>query len=149
VSRLRLSAAGALGLLALCFVGCHLFRSGPTDQEVVAAIRKSPPAPPTVGPTYLANIESVEVQERGRYNADGKVWPVRVRVKGGAKIKVTNVLQLGLVGNPEKQPANAVDFVEEALLAKDDLGNWRVSYSYDPGGPRWRLESRATLSGAR
>ena len=102
MSRFRLSAAGALGLLAVCTVGCHLFGSGPTDQEVVAAIKKSPPSPPTVGPTYLAEVESVEVQERGRYNADGKYWPVRVRVKGGAKIKVTNVLQLGLLGDPDE-----------------------------------------------
>ena len=139
--RFRLSTAGALGLLGVCTVGCHVFGSGPTDQEVVAAIKKSPPSPPTVGPTYMAEVESVEVQERGRYNSDGKYWPVRVRVKGGLRVKVTNVLQLGLLGDPTKQPPKAVDFVEEALFAKDDFGNWRVSYDYDANGPRWRLDA--------
>jgi hypothetical protein len=57
---------------------------GRRDKEVAAI---------AVGPTCLANIESVEVQERGRYNADGKYYcPVRARVKGGVKIKVTNVV---------------------------------------------------------
>jgi hypothetical protein len=142
VSRFRFSAV--LGLLAVCTNGCHLFGSGPTDQEVVAAIKKSPPSPPTTGPTYLAEIESVEVQERGRYNADGEFWPVRVRVKGGLKVKVTNVLQLGLLGDPTKQPPKAVDFVEDACFAKDDFGNWNVSYNYDTTGPRWRIAEAGT-----
>jgi len=109
---------------------------------VGAAIRKSPPAPPTTGLTYLAEIESVEVHERGPYNADGKYWPARVRVKGGVKIHVATVLQLGLVGDVATEPPKSAAFVEEVRLAKDDFGNWRVSYNYDPRGPRWRREER-------
>jgi hypothetical protein len=139
--------AGAYGLLAVCTVGCHVFGSGPTDQEVVAAIKKSPPSPPTVGPTYLAEIESVEIQERGRYNRDGSYWPIRVRMKGRAKIKMTSILQLGLLGDPEKQPRKAVDFIEEARLAKDASGNWQVAYNYDPRGPKWRLDQPDTAPG--
>ena len=59
-------------------------------------MRKSPPAPPTLGPTYLAQLEMVEGQQRGRSNSDG-CWPVRVHVKGGAKIELSNALQLGLL----------------------------------------------------
>ena len=132
-----------MGLLAVGATGCHVFKSGPSDEEVVATVRKSPPAPPTAGPTYLAQVESVELQERGRYNADAKYWPVRVRVKGGAKVKLTNVLQLGLLAAPAKQPSKAVDFVEEARFTRDDFGSWRVSYRYEPTSARWRLEPLA------
>ena len=143
-SRVRLCQAVVVGLLAVGAPGCHVFKSGPSDEDVVATVRKSPPAPPTTRPTYLAQIESIELQERGRYNTDAKYWPVRVRVKGGAKVKLTNVLQLGLLGDPEKQPSKAVDFVEEARFAKDDFGNWRVSYGYEPTSARWRLEPSAS-----
>lgn len=136
----RLIATVAGGLIVVSSLGCRAFSSGPTDEDVAMAVKKSPPSPPTLGATYLAQIESVEVQERGRYNRDGRYWPVRVRVKGGAKIAVTNALALGLLGNPATQPANVVDFVEETRFAKDDFGHWQVSYHYDPRGPRWRLE---------
>ena len=63
-------------------------------------------------------------------------------MKGAAKIKLTNVFQLGLSGDARKEPATPVDFVEEARFTKDDFGNWRVSYAYEPGGPRWRLDDR-------
>ena len=132
--------AFVFGLLAIGAVGCHLLRSGPSDEEVVVSVRKSPPAPPTAGPTYLAEIELVELQERGRYNAEANYWPVRIRVKGGAKVKLTNVLQLGVLGDPAKQPSKPVDFVEEARFTKDDFGNWRVSYRYEPTSARWRME---------
>lgn len=86
------SVAGQL--LLTVAVGCRAFAPGPSDQEVAVAVKKSPPSPPTAGPTYLAQVESVQVQERGPYNAGGKYWPVRIRVKGGVKIKPTNVFQL-------------------------------------------------------
>jgi hypothetical protein len=120
--------------------GCHLGESGPSDQEVVDAVRKTPPSPPTAGPTYLAEIASVTVEDRGRYNTDGNHWPVRVRVRGGLKIKMTNVAQMSRAIGSDKQPWKAVDFLEEACLARDDFGNWHVWYNYDPAGPRWRLE---------
>jgi hypothetical protein len=132
-----------VGVLFLaCTSGCRLLGSGPSDADVNAAVRKSPPAPPTAGPTYLAEIASVQVQERGRYNGDGQYWPVRVRVKGAARIKMTNVFQLGLPADVRKEPPTSVDFVEEARFTKDDFGKWRVSYAYEPAGPRWRLEDR-------
>jgi len=126
------------GLLLMWASGCGVFANAPSDQEVVAAVKQSPPSPPTVGPTYLAVIESVQVLERGRHDARGRYWPVRVRVKGGAKMALTNVFQLGFVVDQRKDPPTPVDFVEEARLMKGDFGRWRVSYSYDPGGPRWR-----------
>jgi hypothetical protein len=132
------SIATVAGLLVVGAAGCRLLQSGPSDQEVVAAVQKVPPAPPTVGPTYMAEIESVQVQERGPYNVDGKYWPVRVRVKGAAKIRVTNVFQLGLQGDPSKQKTEPLEFVEEARFTKDDFGGWRVSYGYDLR-PAWRL----------
>jgi hypothetical protein len=131
-------------MLLTCATGCRVFERGPSDQDVVAAVKKSPPSPPTVGPNYLAAIEAVEIQERGRHNADGHYWPVRLRVKGGVKIKLTNVFQLGLVSDVQKDPAKSVDFVEEARFTKDDFGTWRVSYNYDPRGPKWRLNSSET-----
>lgn len=128
-------------------VGCRAFAPGPSDLEVAAAVEKSPPSPPTAGPTYLAQVESVQIEERGPYNADGKYWPVRVRVKGGAKIKLTNVFQLGLLGDPTKQKPEPMDFVEEARFTKDDFGKWRVSYNYDRKGPRWRLDEVTASKG--
>lgn len=147
MSRFRLSAAGALGLFVVCTVGCRVFGSGPTDQEVVAAIKKLPPSPPTTGPTYLAEVESVAVQERGRYNADGKYWPVRVRVRGGVKSKVTSLFQLGLPGAVGTEPPKPVDFIEQARFSKDDFGNWKVAYNYDASGPKWRLAESETGDG--
>lgn len=141
------SVAGQL--LLTVAVGCRVFAPGPSDQEVTAAVKKSPPSPPTAGPTYVAQIESVQVQERGPYDADGKYWPVRVRVKGGLKIKATNVFQLGLLGDPAKQKPEPVEFVEEARFTKDDFGNWRVSYNYDRHGPRWRLDEAGASEDAR
>lgn len=127
--------------------GCRLLQPGPSDQEVAAAVEKSPPAPPTAGPTYLAELTSVQVEQRGPYNSDGKYWPVRVRVKGWVKVKLTNAFQLGLLGGDAKKPSEPVEFVEEARFTNDDFGNWRVSYVYDVGGPRWRLSERASSRG--
>lgn len=135
----RSALAGAMTAALLATSACHFVGSGPSDQEVIDAVRTSPPSPPTAGPTYLAEIASVTVEDRGRYSSDGKYWPVRVHVKGGVKVKVTNVLQLGLLADAEKQPPKPVDFVEEGRFVKDGFGNWRVSYDYDPNGPKWRL----------
>jgi hypothetical protein len=137
------------GLFLACTSGCRLLGSGPRDADVNAAVRRSPPSPPTAGPTYLAEIASVQVQERRRYNGDGQYWPVRVRVKGAAKIRLTNVFQPGLPADVQKEPATSVDFVEEAHFTKDDFGNWRVFYAYEPAGPRWRLDGRDTSRGDR
>ncbi len=143
----RIAAVTAGGLLLSCAFGCRLLERGPTDDEVRAAVRKSPPSPPTLGPTYLSEVASVEVQQRGRYNDDGHYWPVRVRVRGNAKLQITSPFQLGLVGDPRKAPAEVVDFAEEARLIKDDFGKWGVSYNYDAAGPRWRLENRDPFRG--
>ena len=141
--------AGSVGiaLLLAALAACHTSPPGPTDEQLVAGVRKSPPSPPTPVPTYLAQIDSVEVQERGAYNADGKYWPVRVRVKGATKVKPTNVFQIALMGDPAKQKASPVEFVEEARLTKDDFGSWRISYIYDSRGPRWRLDERQMQPG--
>jgi len=128
------------GLLLTWASGCGVFATGPSDQDVIAAIKQAPPLPPTVGPTYLAEVESVQVLERSRRDARGRYWPVRVRVKGGAKIALTDVFQLGFVVDHRKDPPTPVDFIEEARFVKDDFGKWRVSYNYDARGPRWRFD---------
>jgi hypothetical protein len=143
--RIKPVVAAVLLLLAWA-IGCRIRGSGPSDEDVVAAVKKSPPSPPTAGPTYLALIQSVQVEDRGPYNADGKYWSTRVRVKGGVKIKLTNVFQLGLVGDVKKESEKPVDFVEEARFTKDDFGTWHVSYHYDRRGPAWRLDERDTLA---
>ncbi len=140
--------AAAAGLTLTCAAGCRLLHSGPTDQEIAAAVLKSPPAPPTAGPTYVAEVTSVRVEGRGPYNSDGKYWPVRVRVKGGVKVKLTSLFQLGLLGDHEKDPPTPMDFVEEARFTKDDFGGWRVSYNYDPS-PAWRINDRDLSRGNR
>jgi hypothetical protein len=145
--RQMLVAAFGGGMLFAGLSGCHLSERGPSDQHVIAAVRKSPPLPPTLGPTYLDTIESTEVVERGSYNANGKYWPVRVRVRGTVKVRLTNIFQFGVVGNPRKQTAKPLAFVEEARLAKNDLGDWQVSYNYGLDGPRWRVEDRNKLVG--
>lgn len=141
----RLAISGVL--LATTF-GCRAFDRGPSDADVVAAVRGSPPAPPTLGPTFLAQVDSVEVQERGDYHREGAYWPVRVRVKGGVKIKPTSVFQLGL-GDPAKLKPESLEFVEEARFSKDDFGGWRVSYSYRGHGPSWRLDEPGVSRDAR
>ena len=72
-----------------------------------------------------------------------------MRVKGGARIKITNPFQLGLVDASAREKAEAVDFAEAARLMKDDFGSWRVSYAYDPNGPRWRTETPGTQESPR
>lgn len=129
------------GLLFTAVLGCRGLERGPSDEEVIAAVRKSPPAPPTLGPTYLAQVEAVEVQARGDYNGAGEYWPVRVRVKGAARIKVTNAFQLGIADDQARAKTEAVEFTEEGRFAKNDSGVWRVSWAYDSGGPRWRVQS--------
>ena len=84
-------------------------------------------------------MTSVKVEERGRYNSDGRYWPVRVRVKGSAKSKLSPLLMLALADAAKKELPQPVEFVEEARLSKDDFGKWRVAYNYDPHGPAWRL----------
>jgi hypothetical protein len=80
-------------ILPLAWVACcHPRGSGPTDAAVVEVVRKPPPAPPTIGPTYMESIESVQVDERGPYNEDGRYWPVRVRVKGTVQVSRTSAL---------------------------------------------------------
>lgn len=135
----RQITAVALALTLACASGCRLLQRGPSDQEVVAAVEKAPPAPPTLGPTYLSEVASVQVEQRGPYNSDGKYWPARVRVKGGVKVKLTNPFQFGLVGDDAKRPAEPVEFVEEVRLTKDDFGQWHAEYHYDPRSPSWRL----------
>ncbi len=147
MARRTIAVAGALTLA--CAVGCRLLERGPSDQEIAATVQKSPPAPPTAGPTYMAQLTSVRVEDRGPYNSDGKYWPARVRVKGGVKIKLTNAFQLGLLGDPQKEKAEHIEFVEEAHLTKDDFGAWRVSYTYDPRGPKWRLAERENSRGSQ
>jgi hypothetical protein len=144
----RIGLVMTTGLMLPCASGCRLLERGPTDEEVREAVRESPPSPPTLGPTYLSEVTSVEIQDRGRYNDDGHYWPVRVHVKGNARIKITSPFQLGLVSDPKKAPSEAVDFVEKAKFIKDDFGKWRVSYNYDASGPRWRLEDRDSLHDA-
>ncbi len=127
------------GVLLATALGCRAFDGGPSDADVVAAVRKSPPAPPTLGPTFLAQVDSVEVQERGAYHREGSYWPVRVRVKGAARIKITNAFQLGIADDRARAKTEAVEFTEEGRFARDELGGWRVSYGYDSQGPQWRV----------
>jgi hypothetical protein len=130
------------GFVLSAGLGCRAFDRGPSDADVVAAVRKVPPAPPTLGPTLLAEVDTVEVQERGDYHRDGGYWPVRVRVRGAARIKVTNAFQLGLADPQARAKTESVDFSEEGRFTRDDFGNWRVSYNYDGPGPGWRRAGR-------
>jgi hypothetical protein len=144
--RSRVVAIG--GALLVLAAGCRFLGSGPSDKEIVAAVEKAPPAPPTAGPTYLSDVTSVSIEERGRFNSDGKYWPVRVRVKGGVKSRLTGFLRLALADAVAKEKSQPLEFVEEARLSKDDFGGWRVTYNYDERGPRWRLEE-PEASGSR
>jgi len=137
----------ALSLSMASAAACQLFDRGPADTDVVAAVRKKPPAPPTLGPTYLSEIGSVEVEERGRYNASGRYWPLRVRIKGMVKVDPRTALLLAPLTDPRKHPATPVEFVEEVRLSKDDFGKWQASYHYADDGPRWRRSDREAHPG--
>lgn len=135
--RTRDIVAVALTLTAALLSGCRP-AEGPTEADIVAAVTRNPPAPATAGPTYFAAIESIQVEARGPYNSTEHYWPVRVQVRGGVKVKPTNVFQLGLAAEDAKKPAVTVAFTEEAHLKRDDFGAWRASYDYDTKGPTWR-----------
>ncbi len=128
------------GVLFTTVLGCRGLERGPSDKEVIAAVRKSPPAPPTLGPTILAQVDAVEIQERGGYRREGGYWAVRVRVKGTARVKITSPFQLGLVGDRSQENAEPVDFVEEARVTRTDFEGWQASYAYDSRVSKWRLE---------
>jgi hypothetical protein len=146
MSRSRFGVVVALALAT----GCTLLASrGPRDDEVTAVVQKTPPAPPTAGPTYLSEVTAISIEERGTYNSDGKYWPVRVRVKGGTKARLAGLLVLTLADAAAKQKAEPLEFVEEARFSKDDFGKWRVSYNYDRHGPRWRLDDVDVSSDGR
>ena len=51
------------------------------------------------------------------------------------------------LGDRAKAKAEAIEFEQEVQLTKDDFGGWRVWYSYDPEGPKWRLAERETSRG--
>jgi len=125
-------------LLALS-PGCRALERSPSDEEVVALVTHSPPAPPTLGPTYLAEVERVEIEARGDFDAGGRFWPVRVRVAGGARIKVTNAFQMGLLDDHSRAETQPVEFVEEARFSRNDFGDWDVAYDYS-SGPEWRRD---------
>lgn len=144
MAKWQIAGVAASGLFLSVVPGCRLLERGPSDEEIRTTVRKSPPSPPTLGPTVLTDVGSVEIQQRGRYNMEGSYWPVRVRVRGNARIKVTNLFQFGLVADARNAPSETVDFEEEARLTKDDFGNWGVSYNYDAAGLRWRVDDRAT-----
>lgn len=146
MSTWRISAVAMAGLALPYAAGCRLLESGPSDEEITAAIRKAPPSPPTLGPTYLADIAAVEILQRGRYNATGHYWPVRVRVRGRVKLTLTNLFQLRVMPDAQNGPPPVVDFAEDARFTKDDYGNWRVSYSYNISGPKWRLDGPEAAS---
>ena len=137
----RIAVAGLLFTAAL---GCRPLERGPSDEQVIAVVRTSPPAPPTLGPTYLEQVDLVEVSERGRFNPQTGRWPVRVRVRGSARIKVSSPFQLGIGDERSRAKTEPVDFVEEARFKQDGFGRWQAEYAYDPAGPRWRLEASAT-----
>ena len=94
-------------LLLASALGCRLLESGPNDEQVIAAVRKSLPSPPTLGPTYLAEVVSVQVEERGRYNPDGRYWPVRVRIKGAAQAQGDERLPAGALRRPPEAAGDA------------------------------------------
>lgn len=144
---LRRRRFAVMGLVLSATLGCRAFGRGPSDAEVVAAVRASPPAPPTLGPTFLAQVDAVEVRERGPFNREGRYWPVRVRVKGAARIKITNAFQLGVADDRARAKTEAIEFVEEARFTKDDSGRWCPAYTYDSRGPQWRLGHRQTDEG--
>ena len=56
-------------------------------------------------------------------------------------------LQTVLDVRKRREERSLMDFVEEARLTKDDFGGWRVSYAYDPDGPKWRRDDGGTLQG--
>jgi hypothetical protein len=138
---LKLHGVAIAGLVFTAALGCRVLERGPSDEEVVAAVRKSPPAPPTLGPTYLEQVDAVEVSERGRFNPGDRSWPVRVRVRGSARIKVSSPFQLAVGDERSRTKAEPVEFVEEARFKRDGFGHWEAAYAYDPAGPRWRLEA--------
>jgi hypothetical protein len=130
-------------MLLAAALGCRAFERGPSEEEVVVVVRASPPSPPTLGPTYLEQVDVVEVRERGRFNRDKRCWPVRVRVRGSARIKVSSPFQLGIGDERSRAKTEPVDFVQEARFKRDEFGRWQAEYAYDLAGPSWRLETAA------
>ncbi len=120
--------------------GCQLLHPPPSDQEVTAAVKESSPAPSTAGPTYLADLTSVQVEDRGLSNSDGKYWPIHVRLKGGVKINATpSSWGFSMVTQTRRRsPWSSW----RRPLRQENFGKWRVSYAYDPHAAKWRRDDR-------
>jgi len=127
-------------LLLTLSPGCRALERSPSDEEVVATVTQAPPAPPTLGPTYLAKVERVEIEARGDFDASDRSWPVRVRVAGGARIKVTNAFQMGLLDDRLRAETQPVEFVQEARIRRNGFDEWAVEYDY-ASGPEWRRDA--------
>ena len=119
----RLFAMLAIGVPFWCSSACQMFASVPTAEEVVGPSRRLHRHRRRLAPPTWPRSNPWGSRTAGHYSADGEYWPVRVRVKGGVKVKVTNVLQFGLIGDAERQSPKPVDFVEEGRFTKDDYGN--------------------------
>lgn len=127
--RRHLTAVGmAVGAVTLFGLACTSPQGAPpTEAEILAAIRKSPPRPPTVGENRLVRVDAVVPIQRGAYNNDGRYWPVRVKLNGLMQLTGSaSALYLALA--EEDRKPSPVEFVAEARLARNDYGEWAVQY---------------------
>ena len=91
--------------------------SRPSDAEVKEAIKAKfkKGVPMMYAGSFAggsnANIEIIEVKERGKYSKDGKYWPVKARVKGTCYPWMV-------------RERKSFDRVGEFTISQDDYGNW-------------------------
>ena len=114
---------------------------------MIAAVEKAPPAPPTLGPTYLSEVTSVRVEQRGPVQLRRQVLARSRAREGWVEDQADERLSAGAPQGDTQKASEPVEFVEEARFTKDDFGNWRVSYDYDSQIARWRLGDRAASRG--
>lgn len=106
---------GTLALLSSC-------SRGPSDDTIKSTITEhlKHQVPMSWSGSLLggqnAQIELIEIKQRGKFNDQAKYWPIKARVKG--------VCQANLVFKTENR---AFDEVGDFKLYQDDYGNWKAS----------------------
>lgn len=104
--------------LAFISTGCGLINAGPSDQEANSAITEfvlATKRPACFGSTET-QVSSVTVTEHGKFNDQGKYWPVKARVQGVASCT-------GAFSGKSDYP---FDGVEEFTIKSNDFGKWQA-----------------------
>lgn len=96
--------------------------TGPSDDTVRSTIAESlrRQVPSTWSGSLLAcktaQIELIEIKQRGKFNKKAGYWPIKARVKGSCEVDLVF-----------KKEMKEFDQVGDFRLYQDDYGEWKAS----------------------